>query len=110
VDWVGVTGYWTQSGDNTYASLFLPTLEEIREFTQKPFIIAETSVANGSAESESLTQLFDAVEQHSDIVGFVWYDVNKGGDWRIENRPSLLSQFKNDLSSGNFGVAVTAAK
>jgi len=110
VDWVGVTGYWTQGGPNTYGSLYLPTLEEIREFTQKPFIIAETSVETGSNESESLTQLFDAVKQHSDILGFVWYDFNKGGDWRIENRPSLLSQFKTNLSSGDFGVAVTATK
>lgn len=44
VDWVGVTGYWSQAGPNTYASLYLPTLEDIRGFTEKPFIIAETSV------------------------------------------------------------------
>jgi mannan endo-1,4-beta-mannosidase len=110
VDWVGVTGYWTQGGPNTYDSLYLPTLEEIREFTQKPFIIAETSVESGSNETESLTQLFDTVEQHSDIVGFVWYDFDKGGDWRIENRPVLLSDFRTDLSGGDFGAAVTAAK
>ena len=106
VDWVGVTGYWTQDGPNTYGSLYLPTLEEIRDFTQKPFIIAETSVEAGSDQSASLTQLFDAVEQHSDILGFVWYDFDKGGDWRIENRPSLLSQFSTDLASGDFGPVV----
>ena len=110
VDWVGVTGYWTQDGPNVYSSLYLPTLEEIREFTQKPFIIAETSVEAGSNESESLTQLFDAVEQHSDIVGFVWYDFDKGGDWRIENRPSLLEQFQTDVSSGGFGFTVSGVK
>jgi hypothetical protein len=110
VDWVGVTGYWTQPGPNMYSSLYLPTLEEVRDFTQKPFIIAETSVAAGSNESTSLTQLFDAVEQHSDIVGFVWYDFDKGGDWRIENRPSLLDQFQNDLTSGDFGFTVSGTK
>ena len=109
VDWVGVTGYWTQPGPNTYGSLYLPTLEEIREFTQKPFIIAETSVASGSNQSRSLTALFDAVEQHADILGFVWYDYDKGGDWRIENRPSLMTQFTTDLSQGGFGVKVNAA-
>jgi hypothetical protein len=110
VDWVGVTGYWTQGGPNTYSSLYLTTLTEVREFTKKPFIIAETAVASGSHELESLTQLFDAVEQHSDIVGFVWYDFDKGGDWRIEHRPTLLSAFKSALSSGDFGGAVTTAK
>ncbi|MBR7828737.1 hypothetical protein KDK95_20680 [Actinospica sp. MGRD01-02] len=110
VDWVGVTGYWTQDGPNTYSSLYLPTLTEVRGFTKKPFIIAETAVESGSHELESLTQLFDAVEQHSDIVGFVWYDFDKGGDWRIENRPTLLGAFKSALSSGDFSGAVTTAK
>ena len=110
VDWVGVTGYWTQPGPNSYGSLYLPTLEEVRDFTQKPFIIAETAVQAGSNSSQSLTDLFQAVEQHADILGFVWYDYNKGGDWRIENRSSLLSQFKSELSSGDFGFAVSGVK
>ena len=103
VDWVGVTGYWTQPGPNSYASLYLPTLTEAREFTQKPFIIAETAVEAGSNQSRSVTNLFQAVEQHSDILGFVWYDYNKGGDWRVENRPTLMTQLQSELSSGGFG-------
>jgi hypothetical protein len=110
VDWVGVTGYWTQGGPNTYDSLYLPTLEEIRGFTEKPFIIAETSVEAGSNEEQSLRDLFEAVEQHSDIVGFVWYDFNKGGDWRIENRPTLLNDFQQQLAAGNFGFSVSGEK
>lgn len=110
VDWVGVTGYWTQEGPNSYGSLYLPTLTEIREFTEKPFIIAETAVEAGTNESRSLSDLFDAVEQHADILGFVWYDYNKGGDWRIENRPTLQSQFKSELSSGDFGFTVSGVK
>ena len=110
VDWVGVTGYWTQGGPNTYDSLYLPTLEEIRAFTEKPFIIAETSVEAGSNEEQSLRDLFEAVDQHSDIVGFVWYDFNKGGDWRIENRPALLTEFQQQLTSGDFGFSVSGMK
>jgi hypothetical protein len=110
VDWVGVTGYWTQQGPYTYGTLYLPTLEEIRQFTRKPFLIAETAVEAGSEQSASLTDLFQAVEQHSDILGFVWYDYDKGGDWRIENRPSLEAQFRNDLASGTFGFDVSEVK
>lgn len=110
VDWVGVTGYWSQSGPNTYGTLYLPTLEEVRGFTEKPFIIAETAVEAGSDEQRSLQDLIGAVEQHSDILGFVWYDYNKGGDWRVENRPELLSAFKQDFSSGDFGFAVSGVK
>ena len=111
VDWVGVTGYWTQDGPNTYGSLYLPTLDEIRTFTEKPFIVAETSVEAGSNEGQSLSDLFKAVEQHSDIIGFVWYDYDKGGDWRIENRPTLMTEFQQQLtSSGRFGFTVSGVK
>lgn len=112
VDWVGVTGYWDQGGPNSYSTLYLPTLEEIRTFTQKPFIIAETSVAPGSDEDQSLEDLFQAVEQHSDILGFVWYDYDKGGDWRIENRPTLMTEFQQELdaNSGHFGFTVSGVK
>jgi hypothetical protein len=111
VDWVGVTGYWSQSGGpDSYDTLYLPTLEEIRTFTEKPFIIAETSVAAGSNEEQSLRDLFEAVDQHSDILGFVWYDYDKGGDWRIENRPSLLTEFQQQLASGDFGFTVSGVK
>lgn len=104
VDWVGITGYWSEGGPHTYSSLYLPTLLEVRQFTQKPFIIAETAVANDADESQSLTDLFQAVEQHSDILGFVWYDYDKGGDWRIENRPTLQAQFQSELGAGGFAV------
>ncbi len=110
VDWAGITGYWTQQGPNSYGSLYLPTLDEVRTFTEKPFIIAETSVEAGSNESSSLTDLFQAVEQHPDILGFVWYDYDKGGDWRIENRSDLLTQFRGALASGDFGFTVSEVK
>jgi hypothetical protein len=107
VDWAAVTGYWTENGPHTYGSLYLPTLEQIRTFTQKPFLVAETSVEPGTNQSASLKALFQAVEQHADILGFVWYDFDKGGDWRIENRPSLLAQFKSEAAAGGFGFTVS---
>jgi hypothetical protein len=112
VDWVGVTGYWTQDGPNSYDSLYLPTLDEIRGFTQKPFIIAETSVEAGSNETRSLDDLFAAVDEHSDIIGFVWYDYDKGGDWRIENRPSLEDEFQRELALdvSHFGFTASGVK
>jgi len=110
VDWAGVTGYWDQGGPDSYGTLYLPTLEEIRTFTQKPFIIAETSVEPGTDEDQSLRGLFEAVQQHSDILGFVWYDYDKGGDWRIENRPALMTEFQQELASGDFGFTASGVK
>ncbi len=110
VDWIGVTGYWTVNGPHTYSTLFLPTLLDIRQFTEKPFLIAETSVYPGSNQVTSVRALFDAVSSHDDILGFVWYDYNRQGDWRLENRPSVKSAFKDEASASIFGFDVSAAR
>jgi mannan endo-1,4-beta-mannosidase len=110
VDWVGVTGYWTPNGPHTYGTLFLPTLLDIRQFTRKPFLIAETSVQAGANQVSSVNALFNAVKTHDDILGFVWYDYNRQGDWRLENRPSVKAAFKTAASSSAFGFDVSTAR
>lgn len=111
VDWVGVTAYWSSSGGpHTYSTLLLPTLLQIRTFTNKPFIVAETSAEPGSNQVSSVHALFDAVRTHADILGFVWYDYDRQGDWRLENRPSVQAAFKSDASSSQFGFDVSAAR
>jgi hypothetical protein len=110
VDWVGVTGYWTINGPHTYGSLFLPTLLNIRTFTGKPFIIAETSVQAGTNQVSSVNALFDAVKTHPDILGFVWYDYNRQGDWRLETRPTVEAAFKTGAASSLFGFDVSTTR
>jgi mannan endo-1,4-beta-mannosidase len=110
VDWIGVTGYWTPLGPHTYGDLFLPTLLDIREFTNKPFIIAETGVEPGANQVSSVNALFNAVRTHDDILGFVWYDYDRQGDWRLENRPDVQSAFKSDASTKLFGFDVSAVR
>lgn len=110
VDWIGVTGYWTAAGPHTYSSLFLPTLLDIRKFTDKPFIIAETSVEAGASQVPSVNELFNAVATHDDILGFVWYDYDRQGDWRLENRPTVQAAFRADAASAKFGFDVSATR
>ena len=63
-------------------------MTEIRQFTGKPFIIAETAIETGPAVASCAKQLVDTVTQHPDVLGFVWFDYNKQGvNWRVESRP-----------------------
>ena len=110
VDWIGVTGYWTVNGPHTYSSLFLPTLLDIRGFTNKPFIIAETGVQAGANQVSSVNALFKAVATHEDILGFVWYDYNRQGDWRLENRPTVQAAFRSAVAASQFGFTVSATR
>jgi hypothetical protein len=98
VDWVGVTGYFPTTGPQTYTSLFEPTMTEIRRFTAKPFIIAETSVETGPAEVACVQNLVSTVTSHSDVLGFIWFDIDKDGiDWRVESRPAVRAAMATDV-------------
>ncbi|HXW43608.1 MAG TPA: glycosyl hydrolase [Streptosporangiaceae bacterium] len=105
VDWVGLTGYFAVTGPHTFDGVFEPTMREIRHFTSKPFIIAETAVETGPDEGPSTISLVQGVASHSDVIGFVWFDYNKDGvDWRIESRP----QVRADLAAAIAKLPLTS--
>jgi mannan endo-1,4-beta-mannosidase len=99
VTWIGLTGYFAETGPQTYAALYQPTIAEIHGFTHKPFLIAETSVETGPTEVSCVNHLIGAVTRHPDILGFIWFDYNKAGvDWRVESRPVLRAALARDLA------------
>ena len=98
VDWVGITGYFPTTGPHTYRTLYLPTISEVRRFTSKPMIIAETSVESGPDELACVHQLVTTVTRHRDMLGFIWFDFDKNGvDWRAESRPILRAALARAL-------------
>jgi mannan endo-1,4-beta-mannosidase len=100
VDWIGITGYVSATGPDTYGSLYAPTVKEIRSFTAKPFIIAETSVETGPSEVVGARQIIvRTVADHADVLGLIWFDYNKDGvDWRVESRPILRAAVAGDVA------------
>jgi mannan endo-1,4-beta-mannosidase len=100
VDWVGITGYVATTGPQTYADLYAPTITEIRSFTAKPFIVAETSVETSPGEVDSAQQLITrTVADHADVLGLIWFDYDKNGvDWRVESRPILRAAVARNLA------------
>jgi len=99
VNWVGITGYFSTTGPHTYAGLFLPTVTEIRKFTGKPLIIAETAIETGPAEVESAANLVAAVTSHPHLIGFMYFDYDKNGvNWNIESRPPLRAAIAGDIA------------
>ena len=109
VDWIGVTGYFSTTGPHTYAQLYAPTIAEVRSFTSKPFIIAETSIETGPSEVLCARQLIlRTVMAHPRMLGLIWFDYDKNNvDWRVESRPIVESAVRTDLSG--FAVPRQAA-
>ncbi len=88
VDWVGLTGYFPTTGPDTFDGIYGPTLTEVKRFTSKPVIIAETAVETGPDEVASIRNLIGGVKANHNVLGFVWFDYDKAGvDWTISGRP-----------------------
>jgi hypothetical protein len=107
VSWVGITGYFGSSGPYTFDGAYGPTMQEIRGFTTKPFIIAETAVQSGPNAAATAQSLVNGVAQRSDVLGFAWFDYNKGGvDWRLETRQPVRAA----ISAGVTGLTLVDPK
>ncbi|MFF4632261.1 glycoside hydrolase family 26 protein [Streptomyces griseorubiginosus] len=107
VDWVGVIGYYGATGPNTYKTLYGPTMTEIRGFTKKPFIIAETAAQAGERKPADIESLFQGTADRDDVIGFVWFNFDKETDWRINSGPLSEKTFKKQAANPDFGFDVT---
>ncbi|MEU9447344.1 glycosyl hydrolase [Streptomyces sp. NPDC048277] len=106
VDWVGLVGYWTLGQDNAFSSVFGPTVDEIRAFTKKPMILAETAAMAGERRRADIRNLFAGVEADDTMLGFIWFNHKKRADWRLEASPLALQEFKRLAADDRFGFDV----
>jgi hypothetical protein len=112
VDWIGVTGYFNigAGGRSTYNTLFVPTMDEVRGFTKKPFLLAETGASPSSEKPAEIESLFAGVQDHSDVLGFVWFDYDKTGqneaDWMIDSDATSASTFARLAKGSDWGFTV----
>jgi hypothetical protein len=104
VDWVGLVGYFTIGTTNTFSSVFSPTVDEIRSFTGKPFIIIET--ASEAGKPTEVKDLFAGVAGRNDFLGFIWFNYAKLADWRLQAHPAALQEFKRLAADKLFGFDI----
>ncbi|GLF96042.1 glycoside hydrolase family 26 protein [Streptomyces yaizuensis] len=100
VDLVGVSGY--RRNEASAGEVFDPTLKEIREFTRRPVLIAETGAKPGVEKAGWIADFFQWLDRNPDVVGFVWFerDTVHGGkqDWRFAETPGTQRAFKGGLA------------
>jgi hypothetical protein len=99
VDWVGLDGYFAKPTD-TFDTLFGSSIVQLRSFTSKPLLIAESGVT-GAAGSTQLADLFSGASQ-AGAIGIVYFDEAQSGDalhqdWRLEDYPANMQAFRNAL-------------
>ena len=91
VTWVGIDGYYGDSSTE-FVSLFGPTIATVRAVTGDPILIAETAVVPAADQPAKIADLFAGIRQYG-LLGFVWFDADRDGDWRISS-PAAFAAFR----------------
>jgi mannan endo-1,4-beta-mannosidase len=95
VSMVGIDGYFRFPGDTWYA-VFYNTIAQVHAITNLPLLLSETGVIPNAGSGSQTQQLFQGVEEN-DMLGFVWFNANSGGDWQLQDDPAALAAFKAAL-------------
>ncbi|MFB6398343.1 glycoside hydrolase family 26 protein [Polymorphospora lycopeni] len=101
VDWIGIDGYFTHSGAKTFEGLFGPTMREVEEFTDRPFLVVETGSEPGAMRERSVRELFEAVRTEPKLLGFVYFNQKGSGDWVIDRDQRALATYRREAARGD---------
>jgi len=89
VTWVGIDGYF-ESSSSMFASLFGPTITDVRRLTRDPILIAETAAAPSTGQPAKITDLFAGIHLYG-LLGFVWFDAIHVQDWRLSGAAAIAT-------------------
>lgn len=107
VDFVGAVGYLGNGIDPsrwlpTFDELFGPTLNEVRQFTELPIILTEVGATEeGGRKAYWITELLISISGRDDVVGIVWFEIDKEADWRIASSGEASNAFANGVADGS---------
>ncbi len=110
VDWVGLVGYLGNGIDPsvyvpTFDQLFGPTIDIVRSFTERPIVITEIGATEkGGRKAGWISHVIDAMAGRTDVVGFIWFEVDKETDWRVVSSPEALAAFVDAVSDPRLGI------
>ncbi|MFI6131566.1 glycoside hydrolase family 26 protein [Micromonospora sp. NPDC051141] len=109
VDWVGVTGYYGMGAfTKTYSpfdQIFGPTVAEIRAMTRKPLVVTETAAAESSGhKARWIRETFASLPRYPNLIGLIWFEVDKEQDWRIAGSPAAAAAFAEAVATDRYDV------
>jgi mannan endo-1,4-beta-mannosidase len=108
VNWIGLDGYYGTPGKGAYQdfdSLFDNTIAELRTFTSKPLVITETGATNVSGlMAQWVTQMFQELPAHTDIIGLIWYEDFNVVDWKVADHPAAAAAFRKGFANPLYHV------
>ncbi|GAB3344302.1 glycosyl hydrolase [Micromonospora halotolerans] len=108
VDWVGTTGYYGTGAWSRYSSfdaIFGPTIAEIRTFSRRPLVVTETGASDaGGHKAQWIRETFRTLPKHRDVIGLIWFEVDKEKDWRIVSSRAASTAFAQSVAAPHYDV------
>jgi hypothetical protein len=97
VNWIGIDGYYYRPSD-TFTKVFGETIDQVRQFTNKPVLLSETAVGPRAGQAVEIPNLFAGIQKYK-TLGLVWFDKDQDDgilhqDWRIEGDPTAEFAFR----------------
>lgn len=109
VNMIGVDGYnWgtSQSWGSTWqtpSQVFGPTVAALEQLSTRPIMIGETaSTEVGGNKATWISQFFSYLASNPRIKAFVWFNLDKETDWRIESSPTAQSAFVAGVANARY--------
>jgi glycosyl hydrolase family 26 len=96
VNWVGIDGYYLNSS-SVFASVFGPTIADVRTLTHDPILIAETAATPAAIQPEKIADLFAGIHLYG-LLGFVWFDSVDKTDLRLRS-PAAIAALRRAVAT-----------
>ncbi len=90
VTWIGMDGYYYRP-DETFSTLFGPTVADIRAVTSDPILVTGTAATPQAGKVAKIANLFAGVRADH-LLGLIWFDARGSQDWRIDT-PATFAAF-----------------
>jgi hypothetical protein len=97
VDYIGADGFNFDDPWQTFDQIFSNALTQLKTY-QKPIYIFSFACAPGMQKANWITDALTLqIPKHPEIKGWLWFNVNKEKDWRVNSDSASLSAFKAAL-------------
>ncbi|WP_191834979.1 glycoside hydrolase family 26 protein [Gordonia ajococcus] len=106
VDYLGLDGYnWGQSPGHQWQSadkLFSNSLKALSRISPgRPILVTEVGSADGATpnlKAQWIADFFRVIENHPDVLGFLWFQMDKERDWRFNSTLASTKSFRDELA------------
>ena len=117
VDYVGAHGFnapklWGGQWNSPAAMFDGPSADHMlsdlaQRYPGKPIIIGEFASVEGSGDAKArwIRDAYATLRSNPNVVGAVWFNMDKETDWRIDSTPASLAAFRDAMSDTSIKVA-----